>query len=84
MFTKDLIHSGHHLIARHSAKRRFSAAFVAISGLWLSSMVQAGPALNLDELINIGLNENSYVLASREQVTAAKGDATAARAYPNP
>ena len=84
MFTKDLIHSGHHLIARHSAKRRFPAAFVAISGLWLSSMVQAGPALNLDELINIGLNENSYVLASREQVTAAKGDANAAPAYPNP
>lgn len=45
---------------------------------------QAGPALGLDELISIGLNENAYVLASREQVAAAKGDATTARAYPNP
>jgi cobalt-zinc-cadmium efflux system outer membrane protein len=45
---------------------------------------QAGPALNMDDLVHIGLNENSYVLASREQVSAAKGDATAARAYPNP
>ena len=44
----------------------------------------AGPAFNLDQLIGIGLNENAYVLASREQVAAAKGDATIARAYPNP
>lgn len=46
--------------------------------------VQAGPALSLDQLIGIGLNENAYVLASRDQVVAAKGDATIARAYPNP
>lgn len=48
------------------------------------NQVQAGPALGLDQLISIGLNENAYVMASREQVAAAKGDATTARAYPNP
>lgn len=46
--------------------------------------LQAGPALTLDQLLGIGLSENAYVLASREQVSAARGDATIARAYPNP
>jgi cobalt-zinc-cadmium efflux system outer membrane protein len=50
----------------------------------ISQPVQAGPALSLDQLIGIGLNENAYVLASRDQVAAARGDATIARAYPNP
>ena len=84
MFTNDLIHSARLLMARHTAKRGFHAAWMAVLVLWVSSSVQAGPSLNLDELINIGLNENAYVLASREQVVAAKGDATTARAYPNP
>ncbi|MEN9880398.1 MAG: hypothetical protein RIQ55_1044 [Pseudomonadota bacterium] len=84
MFANDLIHSARLLMARYSAKRRLHTALMVVSVLWAASSVQAGPALNLDALINIGLNENSYVLASREQVVAAKGDATAARAYPNP
>jgi cobalt-zinc-cadmium efflux system outer membrane protein len=50
----------------------------------IAQPAQAGPALSLDQLIGIGLNENAYVLASRDQVAAAKGDATIARAYPNP
>lgn len=50
----------------------------------LAVSVHAGPALNLDQLIGIGMNENAYVLASRDQVAAAQGEATIARAYPNP
>lgn len=52
--------------------------------LLISSAAYSGPNLTMDDLINIGLNENAYVLASRDQVSAAKGDATTARAYPNP
>src|SRR5574343_1625162 len=52
--------------------------------LSMPRIAQAGPSLGLDQLIGIGLNENAYVLASRDQVAAAKGDATIARAYPNP
>jgi len=52
--------------------------------LSMPRIAQAGPSLSLDQLIGIGLNENAYVLASRDQVAAAKGDATIARAYPNP
>lgn len=57
-----------------------------ISGFALmhAGIAQAGPTLNMDQLIGIALNENAYVLASRDQVAAAKGDATIARAYPNP
>jgi len=62
---------------------RTLAWVVVLSGSLLQGAL-AGPALTLDQLIGIGLNENAYVLASREQVSAAKGDATAARAYPNP
>ena len=43
-----------------------------------------GTAYTLDQLIGIGLNQNPGVLASRDQVEAARGGATAARAYPNP
>lgn len=68
----------------HSAKRCVHASLLAMLTLGSTWAVQAGPALNIEDLIHIGLNENSYVLASREQVSAAKGDATAARAYPNP
>ena len=56
----------------------------AFCGITLIESVIAGPALTLDQLIGIGLNENAYILASRDQVAAAKGDATTARAYPNP
>lgn len=38
----------------------------------------------LDQLIAIGLEQNPGILASRDQVEAARGGATAARAYPNP
>ncbi len=68
------------LALRH---QRTLALAVVLCGLLMQG-AQAGPALTLDQLIGIGLNENAYVLASREQVSAAKGDATAARAYPNP
>lgn len=84
MFVRDLIRWALSIMAPPSAARWVCVAFVAAPALWMPLTVQAGPALNLDELINIGLNENAYVLASREQVSAAKGDATAARAYPNP
>lgn len=84
MFVRDLIRWALSIMAPPSAARWVCVVFVAAPALWMPLTVQAGPALNLDELINIGLNENAYVLASREQVSAAKGDATAARAYPNP
>ncbi|MFM8339179.1 MAG: TolC family protein [Fluviibacter sp.] len=84
MFVRDLIRWALSIMAPPSAARWVCVVFVAAQALWMPLTVQAGPALNLDELINIGLNENAYVLASREQVSAAKGDATAARAYPNP
>ena len=84
MIVRDLNPSARIMTALHSAQRSMRTVFFAAPMLWISLTAQAGPALNLDALINIGLNENSYVLASREQVTAAKGDATAARAYPNP
>ena len=59
-------------------------ACAALCGVVLIESALAGPSLTLDQLIGIGLNENAYVLASRDQVAAAKGDATIARAYPNP
>lgn len=59
-------------------------ACVALCGVGLIESALAGPSLTLEQLIGIGLNENAYILASREQVAAAKGDATTARAYPNP
>lgn len=65
-------------------RRAVLLILATITTLGILRSAQAGPALNLDDLVHIGLNENSYVLASREQVSAAKGDATAARAYPNP
>src|SRR5574343_1321331 len=52
--------------------------------LSMPRIAQAGPSLGLDQLIGIGLNENAYILVSRDQVAAAKGNATIARAYPNP
>lgn len=55
-----------------------------LAGICLISGAAAGPTLSLDQLIGITLNDNAYVLASRDQVAAAKGDATIARAYPNP
>ncbi len=60
------------------------ACAAALCSFGLIESVIAGPSLTLDQLIGIGLNENAYILASREQVAAAKGDATTARAYPNP
>lgn len=65
------------------ARLRVLGASVCVAVGTLST-ANAGPALNLEQLIGIGLNENAYVLASRDQVAAAKGDATTARAYPNP
>lgn len=59
-------------------------AFAALFGIGLIESTFAGPSLTLDQLIGIGLNENAYILASRDQVAAARGDATIARAYPNP
>lgn len=59
-------------------------AFAALCGIGLIESTFAGPSLTLDQLIGIGLNENAYILASRDQVAAARGDATIARAYPNP
>ena len=56
----------------------------AVFGFVVIESGSAGPMLTLDQLIGIGLNENAYILASRDQVAAAKGDATTARAYPNP
>lgn len=84
MLIRDLNPSARLVLAVQSAHRALRATFFFMPVMWASLSAQAGPALNLDELIQIGLNENSYVLASREQVSAAKGDATAARAYPNP
>ncbi|MGI9143576.1 MAG: TolC family protein [Fluviibacter sp.] len=59
-------------------------ACAALCSFGFVETLLAGPSLTLDQLIGIGLNENAYILASREQVAAAKGDATTARAYPNP
>lgn len=59
-------------------------ACTALCSVGLFESALAGPSLTLDQLIGIGLNENAYILASRDQVAAAKGDATTARAYPNP
>lgn len=59
-------------------------ACAALCGVGLVESALAGPSLTLEQLIGIGLNENAYILASRDQVAAAKGDATTARAYPNP
>lgn len=64
-----------------SVRDMVCAVFCAMSAI---EAAIAGPSLNLEQLIGIGLNENAYILASRDQVAAAKGDATIARAYPNP
>ena len=73
------------LSAKYRSSRSVSAmvcaVFCAMSAI---EAANAGPSLNLEQLIGIGLNENAYILASRDQVAAAKGDATIARAYPNP
>jgi cobalt-zinc-cadmium efflux system outer membrane protein len=71
--------------AQHHSLRPMRALVCAVlCTIGTIGIANAGPALNLEQLIGIGLNENAYILASREQVAAAKGDATTARAYPNP
>lgn len=67
-----------------STKLRLSKAWAFFCIMAAMGSANAGPSLNLEQLISIGLNENAYILASRDQVAAAKGDATTARAYPNP
>ena len=46
--------------------------------------LSAAPELGLNDLLRIGLSENPSVLAARDQVEAARGNAEIARAYPNP
>ena len=71
-------------------KGRFWAGLAALlCGLaLLTSPVHAadtaGVVYTLNQLIALGLDKNPGVLASRDQVDAARGGATAARAYPNP
>ena len=57
---------------------------IGIGALYSSPVLSSGSVYSLDQLIAIGLNQNPAVLASRDQVDAARGGATAARAYPNP
>jgi len=73
------------LQSRVSAKSRLHIFYV-LMGLFFGALgtAKAAPSLSLEQLIGIGLNDNAYVLASRDQVNAAKGDASTARAYPNP
>lgn len=52
--------------------------------LMTAKPVWAEQTFGLDQLISLGLNQNPNVLASRDQVDAARGGATVARAYPNP
>lgn len=60
------------------------AALLILLSLHPSIAKASSTVYNLDQLIMIGLNQNPGVLASRDQVDAARGSATAARAYPNP
>lgn len=60
------------------------AALLLLFNLHPSIANASGAVYSLNQLINIGLNQNPSVLASRDQVDAARGGATAARAYPNP
>ena len=57
---------------------------IGIGALYTPPALSSGNVYSLDQLIAIGLNQNPSVLASRDQVDAARGGATAARAYPNP
>lgn len=63
------------------------AAFAALLcglALHIPTAYASGVVYTLDQLIALGLDKNPGVLASRDQVDAARGGATAARAYPNP
>lgn len=60
------------------------AALLCVVALHTSPTFAAETVYTLDQLIGIGLNENPAILASRDQVDAARGGAKAARAYPNP
>ncbi len=72
---------------RSRCKDSYWAILAAVLCLLTLSSTQAlasGTVYSLDQLITIGLNQNPGILASRDQVDAARGGATAARAYPNP
>lgn len=72
---------------RSRCKDSYWAILAAVLYLLTLSSTQAlasGTVYSLDQLITIGLNQNPGILASRDQVDAARGGATAARAYPNP
>jgi cobalt-zinc-cadmium efflux system outer membrane protein len=58
--------------------------FVYLAAWVFPTALSAAPVLGLDDLLRIGLSENPSVLAARDQVEAARGNAEIARAYPNP
>lgn len=60
------------------------AAVLCSLALHIPAAYASGVVYTLDQLIALGLDKNPGVLASRDQVDAARGGATAARAYPNP
>lgn len=60
------------------------AAVLCSLALHVPAAYASGVVYTLDQLIALGLDKNPGVLASRDQVDAARGGATAARAYPNP
>lgn len=60
------------------------AALLLLLMLHSPRALAAGTLYSLNQLIAIGLNQNPGILASRDQVDAARGGAMAARAYPNP
>lgn len=62
----------------------YLAAALCLLALDSAPALASGTAYTLDQLVSIGLNQNPSVMASRDQVDAARGGATAARAYPNP
>lgn len=62
-----------------------SLTLVVSLAAWIfPTALSAAPVLGLDDLLRIGLTENPSVLAARDQVEAARGNAEIARAYPNP
>ncbi len=65
--------------------RRGGLSLLLCLAAWIFPAVLSGaPMLGLDDLLRIGLSENPSVLAARDQVESARGNAEIARAYPNP
>ena len=74
-------------VQQSGCKVSFWAALAAVLcslALHIPAAYASGVVYTLDQLIALGLDKNPGVLASRDQVDAARGGATAARAYPNP